>query len=585
VGAGTEVVAGDLVESQGLVQALDGVAIAYYLVHSMGSAGAFEEEDRLAARHFGEAAKLAGVKRIIYLGGLGGDETNLSRHLRSRQEVGEVLRRSGVPVLEFRASIVLGSGSLSFELIRALVERLPFMITPKWVSILCQPIGIEDLLAYLLEAAGMPLPEGQVFEIGGADRVTYGDIMRIYARQRGIRLRMLPVPLLTPHLSSLWLGLVTPVYARIGRKLIDSIRYPTLVRDARALTAFSVRPMGVEEAIRRAMDLEDQTWANTRWSDALSSSGRMPSWGGVRFGTRLVDSRTVRVACTPAAAFVPIERIGGRTGYYAWNLLWRVRGFLDLLAGGVGLRRGRNDPDHLCAGDAVDFWRVERLEPAGTLRLAAEMKMPGRAWLEFEVTGEGGGSRIRQTAIFDPVGFWGQAYWYALFPIHQLVFAGMLRGIRKAAENVKPIEAFEVARYLGKWYEIARLDHAFERGLTKVTATYSLRHDGGLRVVNQGWSPRRSGWKTATGKAYFVKGPGWGELKVSFFGPFYGSYVVFHIDRAGYQHALVAGPDRTYLWLLSRTPKMDPMRQRELIAEARSLGFDTSKLVFVEQEA
>jgi uncharacterized protein YbjT (DUF2867 family) len=438
VGTSTEVVAGDLLEPQGLVQVLDGVSTAYYLVHSMGSAGAFEAKDRLAAMHFGEAARLAGVKRIIYLGGLSGDEADLSRHLRSRREVGEVLRQCGVPVLELRASIVLGSGSLSFELIRALVERLPLMITPRWVSVLCQPIAIEDLINYLLEAAAIPMPESQVFEIGGADRVTYGDIMRTYARQRGIRLWMLPVPLMTPYLSSLWLGLVTPVYARIGRKLIDSIRHPTLVRDARALTTFSVRPMGVEAAIRRATDLEDQAYADTRWSDALSSSGEIHSWGGVRFGTRLVDSRTIQVACAPVAAFAPIERIGGGTGYYAWNLLWHVRGFLDLLAGGVGLRRGRNDPEHLKSGDAVDFWRVEVLDPARILRLAAEMKVPGRAWLEFEVTPKDGGSTIRQTAIFDPVGFWGQAYWYALFPIHQLVFAGMLRGIGRAAEKGGP---------------------------------------------------------------------------------------------------------------------------------------------------
>jgi len=438
VGAATQVVVGDLLEAKGLVQALADVDIAYYLVHSMGSAGAFEVEDRRAARHFGEATRLAGVKRIIYLGGLCGDEPGLSRHLQSRQEVGEVLRQSGVPVLELRASIVLGAGSLSYELIRALVERLPLMVTPKWVSVLCQPIAIEDLVDYLLEAAGIPLPVSQVFEIGGTDRVTYGDIMRTYARQRGIRLRMLPVPLLTPHLSSLWLGLVTPVYARIGRKLIDSIRHPTLVRDASALATFSVRPMGVEEAIRRATHLEDQGYAAIRWSDALSSSGRVPSWGGARFGTRLVDSRSIRVACPPAAAFVPIERIGGGTGYYAWNFLWRVRGFLDLLAGGVGLRRGRRDPDHLAVGDALDFWRVERLEPGRTLRLAAEMKVPGRAWLEFEVTEDGSGSTIRQTAIFDPVGFWGQAYWYALFPIHQLVFAGMLSKIGRAAERPGP---------------------------------------------------------------------------------------------------------------------------------------------------
>jgi uncharacterized protein YbjT (DUF2867 family) len=438
VGAATQVAAGDLLDAHGLAPAFAGVDIAYYLVHSMGSAGAFEAEDRLAAMNFGEAARLAGVERIIYLGGLCGDEAELSRHLRSRREVGELLRQSGVPVLELRASIVLGSGSLSFELIRALVERLPLMVTPKWVSVLCQPIAIDDLVDYLLEAASIPLPASQVFEIGGADQVTYGDIMRTYARQRGIRLRMLPVPLLTPRLSSLWLGLVTPVYARIGRKLIDSIRHPTLVRDAQALAAFSVAPMGVQEAVRRAAELEDQTWASTRWSDALSSSGRVPSWGGLRFGTRLVDSRSIRVACAPASAFMPIERIGGETGYYAWNSLWRMRGFLDLLAGGVGLRRGRTDPEHLAVGDAVDFWRVERLEPGRTLRLAAEMKVPGRAWLEFEVTGDDSGSTIRQTAIFDPVGFWGQAYWYALFPIHQLVFAGMLRRIGKAAESLGP---------------------------------------------------------------------------------------------------------------------------------------------------
>ena len=286
VGPDTEVVAGDLLAADSLGAALAGVGVAYYLVHSMGSAGAFEADDRLAARNFGAAAKAAGVERIVYLGGLGFSGEALSPHLRSRQEVGEILRQSGVPVLEFRASIVLGSGSLSFELIRALVERLPFMITPRWVAVLSQPIAIEDLVAYLLAAAPLPLQGNPIFEIGGADQVTYGGIMRTYARQRGIRLLMIPVPLLTPYLSSLWLGLVTPVYARIGRKLINSIRHPTLVRDA-------------------------------------------------------------------------------------------------------------------------------------------------RAWLEFEVTEDGQGSIIRQTAVFDPVGFWGQAYWYVLYPFHQVLFPGMLRRIGK----------------------------------------------------------------------------------------------------------------------------------------------------------
>jgi uncharacterized protein YbjT (DUF2867 family) len=430
VGPTTQVVAGDLLENSGLEEALAGVEVAYYLVHSMGSAGAFEADDRRAAQQFGAAARAAGVGRIIYLGGLGQADTGtLSPHLRSRQEVGELLRQCGVPVLEFRASIVLGSGSLSFELIRALVERLPLMVTPRWVSVLAQPIAIEDLVAYLLAAARVPLEGSRVVDIGGADQVTYGDIMRSYARMRGIRLLMIPVPFLTPNLSSLWLGLITPVYARIGQKLINSVRHPSLVLDASALELFAVRPMGVEEAIRRAQVHEDAAYASTRWSDALSSSGRPPSWGGVRFGTRLVDTRTLRLPVPPTQAFAAIQRIGGATGWYACNALWRLRGALDLMVGGVGMRRGRAHPERLRVGDAVDFWRVEALEPGRLLRLSAEMKLPGRAWLEFEVTPDGAGCTLRQTAIFDPVGFWGQAYWYALFAVHQVVFARMLRAI------------------------------------------------------------------------------------------------------------------------------------------------------------
>lgn len=430
-GPSTEVVSGDVLDRPSLDAALRGVDAAYYLVHSMGSSGSFEKADREAARNFGQAAKEAGVKRIIYLGGLGRDEELLSPHLRSRQEVGQILRQSGVPVLEFRASIVIGSGSLSFEMIRSLVERLPIMITPKWVRVPAQPIAIDDVLEYLLGALQLPISETRVYEIGGADQMSYADIMRAYARQRGMRLRMISVPVLTPFLSSLWLGLVTPLYARIGRKLIESIVHSTVVRDDAARTAFAVRPVGVDESIRRALASEES--AATHWSDALSSSGEMPSWGGVQFGSRLVDSRAVRVAAPPAAAFKPIERIGGDTGWYAWNWLWWLRGFLDLLAGGVGMRRGRPSPTALRIGDTVDFWRVEALEPNHRLRLAAEMKLPGRAWLEFEVSGDGSSATIRQTAIFDPVGLLGRAYWYALYPVHQFVFSGMLQGIEQAA--------------------------------------------------------------------------------------------------------------------------------------------------------
>lgn len=428
-GATTEVVAGDVLDRASLDAALKGVDTAYYLVHSMGSRGSFVDQDRDAARNFGEAARAAGVRRIIYLGGLGSQDEDLSPHLRSRHEVGEVLRTSGVPVCELRASIVIGSGSLSFEMIRTLVERLPVMITPKWVNVLAQPIAIDDLLDYLVAALDLPAEACRVYEIGGADQVTYADIMCAYARQRGLRPRMLPVPVLTPWLSSLWLGLVTPLYARIGRKLIESIIHPTVVHDPAALTDFAIRPIGVDEAVRRALAREEKHFAATRWSDALSVAGGVRSWGGVRFGSRLVDSRTVTVPVGPDEAFAPIARIGGDTGWYAWNTLWRLRGALDLLVGGVGLRRGRLSPDTLRVGDTVDFWRVEHIEPGRHLRLAAEMRLPGRAWLDFEVTGDDSGSTIRQTAIFDPLGSWGRAYWYALYPVHQVVFRDMLRAI------------------------------------------------------------------------------------------------------------------------------------------------------------
>jgi len=432
----TEIVAGDVLDADTLGPALAGVDTAYYLVHSMGGTRDFQEQDRRAAENFARAADRAGVRRIIYVGGLGEESEGLSLHLRSRHETGEMLRSSSAQVIELRASIVIGSGSLSFELIRALVERLPIMICPRWVGVPAQPIAIEDLLAYLVEALDLPDGPSEIVEIGGPDRVSYGAIMKEYARQRGLRRLMIPVPVLTPRLSSLWLGLVTPVYARIGRKLVESLRNPTLVTDDRADELFEVRPRGLREAIARALVNEDEEFAETRWSDALSASGiHVPEWGGVRFGSRLVDSRKVTVLTTPDEAFAPIQRIGGSTGWYFGNLLWRVRGFLDLLVGGVGVRRGRRSPTELRVGDAVDFWRVEAIEPGRRLRLQAEMKVPGRAWLEFEVSSGGGGSTIRQTAIFDPVGLFGLAYWYALYPLHQLVFAGMLRNVAHAAER------------------------------------------------------------------------------------------------------------------------------------------------------
>lgn len=437
VRASTSVVRGDCLDPATLAPALQGVRTAFYLVHSMGAPGSFEERDRRAALNFGAAARAAGVRRIVYLGALGQSGEELSRHLRSRQETGEALRASGVPVTEVRASIILGSGSLSFELIRALVERLPVMVCPRWVRTPAQPIHIQDVIAYLLAAIDLPGAESHVFEIGGADRVSYQEIMREYARQRGLRRVFLPVPVLTPYLSSLWLGLTTPVYARVGRKLIESIRNPTVVRDDSARRAFGIRPVGLSEAIARAMRNEDRRFAVTRWTDAISSAGAPRSWGGTRFGTRIVDSRSIRVAVPPRAAFAPIRRIGGEAGWYYANWLWRLRGFADLLFGGVGLRRGRRDPEQLVVGDTLDFWRVESYEPDRRLRLAAEMKLPGRAWLDYEVRPEGAGSVIHQTAVFDPIGLSGLLYWYGVYPLHRRIFTGMLRAIAERAGGTR----------------------------------------------------------------------------------------------------------------------------------------------------
>ena len=436
----SEAVKGDLLDAPSLKDALGGIETAYYLVHSMASRGSFEENDRKAAENFAQAAREAGVRRIIYLGGLG-EGNDLSPHLSSRHEVGNVLRSTGVQVVELRASIVIGSGSLSFEMIRALVDRLPIMITPRWVRVKAQPIAIEDVLEYLAEAKDKAFEGNQTFEIGGPNPASYGEIMIEYAHQRGLRRLMVPVPVLSAHLSSLWLGLITPVYARVGKKLIDSMRNETIVRDDRALREFQVRPRDLPQAIERALRNEDFEMAETRWSDALSSAGDDQPFGGERVGSRLVDTRTVQVKASPETAFAIIEGIGGRTGWYGNDWMWRARGLLDLAVGGPGLRRARRDPRFVRRGDVLDFWRVEQVtrpgeDEPGVLRLRAEMKLPGRAWLQFDVEpAPGGHTTIRQTAIFDPLGLGGMTYWYGLFPAHALVFGRMIRAIGRAADS------------------------------------------------------------------------------------------------------------------------------------------------------
>jgi uncharacterized protein YbjT (DUF2867 family) len=434
VAASTEVAKGDVLDWSSVDEAMKDIHTAYYLVHSMAAGGAFEERDRRGAENFAAAARKHGVSRVIYLGGLG-VRGRLSSHLASRQEVGEILRQSGVPTVEFRASIIIGSGSLSFEMVRALVEKLPVMIIPRWVRSLAQPIAIEDVIAHLTMALELDDDNSYVFEIGGADRVSYMGIMQEYAHQRGLRRIMIPVPVLTPWLSSLWLGLVTPIYSRVGRQLIEGVRNDTVVEDDLAVRVFNIRPRGIRDAISRALSNEEREFAETRWSDALSSRGSLAARGGERLGPRIVDSQVAAVAYAPARAFAPIRRIGGDNGWYYANWLWRLRGLIDLLFGGAGMRRGRRSQERLAPGDTVDSWRVEAYEPDQLLRLVAEMKLPGRAWLQFEVEGDESGSVIRQTAIFDPVGLPGLVYWYGLYPIHKIIFKGMLRGITEAAKR------------------------------------------------------------------------------------------------------------------------------------------------------
>ncbi|MFM8736040.1 MAG: SDR family oxidoreductase [Pirellulales bacterium] len=432
--ATTEVMTGDASDPADLARACTGIDVAYWLVHSMEGGVDFERADRLAAERFAAAAATAGVRRIIYLGGLGtDDDERLSPHLRSRHEVGAILRASGLDVIELRASIVIGAGSFSFDLVRVLVERLPVMICPAWLATPTQPIAIADVIAYLAAAIDLPPGGPRIFEIGGPDRVSYGAIMREYARQRGLRRLMIPVPVLTPRLSSLWLKLVAPRYSKVGRKLIDGLKNPTVVTSDAARRDFAVVPRDLPTAIREAVDREDREFAGKRWSDFADIEDLPHSYGGTHEGTRLVDHRHVVVAVSADRAFAAIERIGGANGWYACDWLWSLRGWIDRLLGGPGMARGRRDPEKLEAGEALDCWRVEVCDPPRRLRLAAEMKMPGRGWLEFEVVPRDGDVTIHQTAVFDPRGLGGLAYWYAIWPLHELVFRRMIAGIARSA--------------------------------------------------------------------------------------------------------------------------------------------------------
>jgi uncharacterized protein YbjT (DUF2867 family) len=425
-----EVRTADVTKSGGLEGSLEGCDVAYYLIHSMGSGSGFEDADHAAAVRFAEAARDAGVRRIIYLGGLGEDDGELSPHLASRHDVGVALASSGVPVAEFRAAVIIGSGSVSFEMLRHLTQVLPAMTTPKWVRTRCQPIAIRDVLAYLVAAIDDDPGRGHtVYEVGGPDVLTYEDMMQTYASVAGLPRRLIvPVPVLSPGLSSLWIGLVTPLPVNIARPLVDSLRHEVVVHDDTALERFDVEPIGFAESVRLAVTTADDLRAPTRWSDAEASSPARPmaadpAWSG---GTVFEDKRATTTTAAPEDAYWAFSRIGGDVGYYGFDWAWQLRGLLDTLVGGVGLRRGRRHPTEIRPGDAIDFWRVAAVEEGQRLELSAEMKLPGNAWVVWSADEANGETVISQEAYFQPRGLLGRLYWYALLPFHNLIFQNML---------------------------------------------------------------------------------------------------------------------------------------------------------------
>lgn len=427
--ASTQYIVGDVRDKKKLLQALDGVDVAYYLIHSMGEKVNFTEVDRKLAVQFAETAALAKVKKIIYLSGLGNQyEMDLSSHSKCRQEVGHVLRANSneVQVIEFRTSMVIGSGSLSFEMIRSLVDRLPIMVIPKWASIQAQPIAIEDLITYLVKAIDCPLDGNPIFEIGGKDKAGYRELMREYADQKGLKRQMVSVPFAALSLSSLWLSLITPLYARVGKKLVESAIVATTVHDPLAAHIFNMKAVGCKDAIAAALA---NKIPETRWNDAASSIRSMKRWSEADFGGRLTDVKREIVDFHLEEAFAPIRKIGGGSGYYGANWLWKIRGVIDFVLGGVGFRRGRRDPENIKQGDVIDFWRVIAYQPNKQLKLLAEMKTPGRAILEFSISPKENGLEITQKAIFDPIGPAGILYWYFLYPVHQYIFRKMFKGI------------------------------------------------------------------------------------------------------------------------------------------------------------
>ncbi|GGS93854.1 SDR family oxidoreductase [Streptomyces chromofuscus] len=443
-----EVARGDVTDAASVAEAMRGIDVAYYLVHSLGTGRDFEASDRRAARVFAEQARAAGVRRIVYLGGLkpaGVPDHALSPHLRSRDEVGRIFLDSGVPTTVLRAAVIIGSGSASFEMLRYLTERLPVMVTPSWVHTRIQPIAVRDVLRLLVGSAGMPASVNRSFDIGGPEILTYRDMMLRYAAVADLPRRLIfPVPVLTPRLSSYWVGLVTPVPPSIARPLTESLRHEVVCHEhdiARYVPDPPGGSIGFDEAVRLALQRVRDAQVTTRWSSSALPGAPSdplptdPDWAG---GSLYEDRRAVAVGASRDALWRIIEGIGGDNGWYSLPVAWSVRGWLDRLIGGAGLRRGRRDADRLRVGDAVDFWRVEDIEPGHMLRLRAEMRLPGLAWLELYAEPLGSGrARYRQRALFHPHGLLGHLYWWGVSPFHAAVFGGMARNIARAAATAE----------------------------------------------------------------------------------------------------------------------------------------------------
>ncbi len=438
------VVQGDIGDADAVREAMDGCTAAYFLVHSMGGDDDFAARDRENARVFATAAGGTGtMEQIVYLGGLGDDSDDLSPHLASRHEVGRVLASGPVPVTELRAAVIIGSGSASFEMLRNLVEVLPAMVTPRWVDTQVQPIAIRDILHALTEVLRRNDARGRVIEVGGPDVLTYREMMQTYAEVAGLRRRLIvPVPVLSPSLSSRWVGLVTPLPQDLAAPLVESLVNEVIVRNETLdLFAGSGRVSfreSVSLALRRIEDLD----VHTRWSDA-ALPGRTPAdplpsdpdWSG---GTVFTDEQVATIDdASPAAVFGVLAGIGGDRGWFVADRLWSIRGAADKVVGGPGMRRGRRDPDRLRVGDALDFWRVEAAEPPSLLRLRAEMRVPGEAWLEWAVEPDGEGATLTQRAIFVPRGLLGRIYWYVMAPFHRLIFARLAREIVERARPTR----------------------------------------------------------------------------------------------------------------------------------------------------